>query len=179
MPLKVVTDTEILSKYAYSTSKNIEALFKESKKTGAILVIELTMDDKTGGSINHLLYSIEHYNGTVIVITNLDTLIDDALLRRFKFVLEFKLPEKNQRDALWKKLIPDKVPCKDVDTSKLAAEYDYFTGGNIENVIFRACSRAALSSDQVLTQKMIVAACEEELKFSGKLSKTDAKSIYQ
>lgn len=130
--------------------------------------------------MNNLLHSIENYHGTVIVITNLETLIDDNLIRRFKFVVKFKEPDASLRSSLWQKLLPVKVPLdKDVNLSKLAHDYDMFTGGNIENIIFRACSRAALTTNKTLNQKLLVTACDEELENAGKLHKTQAKNMYQ
>jgi len=183
-PLKVLDVNELLTKYSFNTTKNIETLFKDCKEAGAVLVLEMPTDDNRASidnSVKILLNHLEHFDGPVIMIAASLSALDPFLIRRFKFVLEFELPSITERKALWRKLLPEKVPqsIEEEQFDKLASDYDEFTGGNIENVIFRACSKAATSENKVLTYKLLRESAEEELKNSGVFMSQDKRySIY-
>ncbi|KAL9654345.1 hypothetical protein ABK040_010374 [Willaertia magna] len=184
-PLKVVDVNELLAKYTYDTSRNIETLFKETKEMGAVLVLEMSdvLGETRSASLSVLLHHIEHYAGIVILIAGSETnTIENSLMRRFKFVLKYSLPTVNERKTMWRNLIPDKVPneLEEKDYDYLAVEYEGFSGGNIQNCIFRACSRASLSIERKLTMKLMKESCEEEIKNCGNAMSEEKKtSIYQ
>ncbi|EFC45794.1 predicted protein [Naegleria gruberi] len=180
--MKVVDINELLTKYSFHTTKNVEALFKECKELDAILVLEMSTDDSSGNqfdkSIKILLNHLEHYEGAVIVITSSLTCLDSSLIRRFKFVLNLPSPSLTERKQMWQRLIPEKVP-KNItmeEYDELAEHYSEFSGGNIENCIFRACSRTAFSSNPNLSFKLLRESAEEELKNCGLFISQAAKS---
>ncbi len=169
LPLKIVDMTEIMSKYAYNTTKNLDTLFRETKKTGAILVIELSVNDPQKLEEHFaLLSSLNQYNGMLIMITNVENLLNDPVRQKFKFVIEFSVPNAVLRRQLWRKIIPLRVPlADDVNLDDLANSYG-FTGGQIENCVFRACARACLDPHMILTMQQLKDSCNEEQLFAGK-----------
>jgi SpoVK/Ycf46/Vps4 family AAA+-type ATPase len=176
-PLKVVNTAEVLSRYVGDTPKNIDALFREAQAAEAVLVF----DDAEGlfgartsaGSateryanvdVSTLLHHLERHPGLVILTTNLGEHLDEALTRRFRYMLEFPLPNAELRCALWRKLVPAGAPiAADVDFGALASSHR-LAGGSVWNAIFRAAARAALRpvAEQVIRMQDLVEAAREE-----------------
>ncbi len=98
-----------------------------------------------GGEINTLLTEIEKFEGVCILATNRIETLDEALERRISLIVEFPEPTHPQRQQIWKKLIPKKMPLeKDVVVEKLADHK--LTGGQIKNAVLQA-ARLALATD--------------------------------
>jgi SpoVK/Ycf46/Vps4 family AAA+-type ATPase len=98
-----------------------------------------------GGEINTLLTEIEKTEGIVILATNRIENLDAALERRISLIVEFPEPTFEQRQVIWEKTIPKKMPLnKDVKLDKLS-EYK-LTGGQIKNAVLQA-ARLALAED--------------------------------
>jgi SpoVK/Ycf46/Vps4 family AAA+-type ATPase len=184
--LKIVDLNSILAQYAFNTSKNIESLFRETKKTGAVIVFEVAMGGNQGfgpkldSSVANLLYNIEHYDGMIIMITD-SAALDDTLMSRFKFVMKLTSPDQKLRAKLWRKCIPAKVPlAEDVDFDSLAREFKEFNGGNIYNSVFRAASKAASDSHGIVTMNLLKQAADQELKITeaNRWKSDHVKAIY-
>ena len=56
--------------------------------------------------VNYLLQRMEDYRGLAILATNLKTALDQAFLRRLRFVVEFPFPDAEQRAAIWQTGLP-------------------------------------------------------------------------
>lgn len=182
-PLLVVNVAELVSKWVGETGKNIQAVFADAKKKDAVLVFDeaeglfATRSEASSSSGRHdtmnvglLLQYIENHPGVCIVITNMKKAIDDAFFRRFRFVLDFEMPNASEREELWKLLIPSDCPlASDVSLRDLAARYS-MCGGDIKNSLLRAATCAALRSndtDRKVTMSDLEAACEAEQLKSG------------
>ena len=68
-------------------------------------------------------------------------MLDDAFVRRLRFVVDFPLPAVVQRQAIWAGVFPAETPTDDLDFGALAL-LD-LTGGNIANVALGASFLAA------------------------------------
>jgi SpoVK/Ycf46/Vps4 family AAA+-type ATPase len=174
--LKVVNYAQLVSKYVGDTEKNIETLFTKVKNDNSILLFDEADAIFTGRSAvnsatdryanmetNVLLSMIEEADVFAILTTNLIDNIDPAFLRRFRFTVEFELPDASLRELLWKKLVPEKLPlADDVDFKSLAKRFT-FTGGDIRNAIIRAASQRAvnLEGNREVTQQDFIDACEQ------------------
>lgn len=145
---------EIHSSEPGAANRNIQEAFANAKKKGKILFIDecdsliTTRSDVgmiIGGEINTLLTEIEKTEGIVILATNQVESLDPALERRISLIVEFPEPNYEQRLAIFKNLVPAKLPLhKDVKLDKLAEHK--LTGGQIKNVILQA-ARLALSTE--------------------------------
>lgn len=184
-PLLVVNVAELMSKWVGETGKNIEKIFARAKSKDAVLVFDEAeglfgsrTNDSGGSTSRHdtlnvglLLQFIENFAGICIVITNLKGAIDEAFFRRFRFVLEFEMPNAASREKIWKITIPKQCPlAKDVNFKELASRYE-MSGGGIKNAILRAATAAALrqeSSSQVTMEDFVTACKAEEEKLGGK-----------
>jgi AAA+ superfamily predicted ATPase len=145
---------EIQSSEPGGANRAIQAAFKECKDKGKILFIDecdslITSRNDVGmilgGEINTLLTEIEKTEGIVILATNRIENLDAALERRISLIVEFPEPTFEQRQVIWEKTIPKKMPLnKDVKLDKLS-EYK-LTGGQIKNAVLQA-ARLALAED--------------------------------
>ncbi len=72
--------------------------------------------------VAYLLQKMESYPGAVILATNFRHNIDEAFLRRLDFVIDFPFPEPEDRERIWRLLLPAEAPLgSDVDVAFLAA----------------------------------------------------------
>src|SRR4029079_11453786 len=100
-------------------------------------------DRNANMEINYLLQRLEHHDGIVLLTTNAATSIDEAFQRRLRFRLEFPAPDPQEREALWRSMIPARAPiADDVDFAAIAARF-HMAGGHIKNAVVRAAFLAA------------------------------------
>jgi ATP-dependent 26S proteasome regulatory subunit len=93
--------------------------------------------------VNYLLQRLEHYSGVVIMTTNKEAALDEALQRRLTLHLHLEVPEPPERERLWKSMLPSKAPSsRNINFKALATEYE-ISGGYIKNVALRAAFLAA------------------------------------
>lgn len=128
-----------------------DALLYDRAKVGVIL----------GAQINTLLSEIERHDGIIIFTTNRIGTLDPALERRIAAKIEFPFPTIEQREAIWKRMMPTKAPLsKDVDFKKLSV-YP-LAGGNIKNAVLNAARMAAYKKQKQITMDNFVVAIERE-----------------
>jgi SpoVK/Ycf46/Vps4 family AAA+-type ATPase len=94
-----------VSKYIGETEKNLAAVFAEAEQSGAVLLFDEadalfgkrsdvrdSHDRYANVEVSYLLQRIEAFGGLAILTTNARQNIDDAFVRRLRFVLEFPPP---------------------------------------------------------------------------------------
>ena len=117
-------------------------------------------------NVGILLHHMEEFSGIVVAITNRFMQVDTAFHRRFKFILEFPVPEATTRAKLWRQLTPKEAPLKDdVDFTELGTRFE-LTGGHIKSAVFRAAVEASLQADgekRLITMERLVAAGQDEV----------------
>jgi len=98
---------------------------------------------------SYLLQRIEHYDGLVILATNLKPNIDRAFIRRFQGIVAFPLPEAAERERLWRRHLDGLPLGGDVDLAAIAADHEV-SGGAIHNAVqFAWLSARARSADAI------------------------------
>eukprot|EP01018_Ginkgo_biloba_P011435 Gb_30587 [translate_table: standard] len=120
-------------------------------------------------AIGLLLHELERFPGMCILVANIIQgsaihRLDPELLRRLKFVIEFKMPDHIVRSQMWKKMIPRKAPlATDIDFEELGRRFE-FASGTISSAIIRAAAEAALRNKESrrITMKDLVNAAEAE-----------------
>lgn len=146
-----IGQAEIQSSEPGAASRNIQGAFKSAKETGNVLLLDecdslICARGDVGmilaGEINTLLTEIEKFEGILVLATNRIEHLDEALERRISLILEFKEPNYEQREGIWGRIIPKKLPLhKSVNIKKLS-EFN-LTGGQIKNVLLGAARLAA------------------------------------
>lgn len=91
--------SDLLSMWVGGTEKNIRNAFREAEESGSILFldeIDGLVRDRAGASrgwevtqVNELLYQMENFRGVMVAATNFMDNLDQAVLRRFTFKIEF------------------------------------------------------------------------------------------
>ena len=149
--------SSVVSKYIGETEKNLERIFTAATAGNVVLFFDEAdalfgkrsevgdaHDRYANIEVSYLLQRLEHYDGLVILATNLRKNMDDAFLRRIDVAIEFDLPEPEQRRTIWEKVFPATAPIGDIDFDFLADRFDV-SGGNISNA---ALAAAFLAADQ-------------------------------
>ena len=146
--------SKILSMYVGESEKNVRKIFDtyydltQKTKTEPILLLNeadqflgarsqgigSSTDQMHNQMQNIFLEQIENFEGLLVATTNLLENIDPAFSRRFNYKIEFKKPNREQRQLLWKKMLPHNAPFEEGFESKMLADYD-LTGGQINLVI--------------------------------------------
>ena len=171
-----------VSKYIGETEKNIDACFAAAESASAVLLfdeadalfgkrteIKDAHDRHANVEVAYLLQRIEAFEGLVILTSNFKTNIDAAFLRRLRFVIDFPMPDAEERVAIWSRAIPEDAPrAKDLDLAFLARRLE-LSGGSIQQIAVNAAFAAA-RDDAAISMHHVLAATRAELLKMGMLA---------
>jgi SpoVK/Ycf46/Vps4 family AAA+-type ATPase len=163
----------VVSKYIGETEKNLRRLFDAAEDGGAILFFDEadalfgkrsevrdSHDRYANIEINYLLQRMEAYRGLAILATNMKNALDQAFLRRLRFVINFPFPSPAQRKAIWQHIFPPETPTIDLDFDRLARFN--LTGGSINNIALNAAFLAIHTDAQQVTMLLLLQAIRAE-----------------
>lgn len=173
--------SRVVSKWVGETEKNLSRVFKEAETSNAILFFDEadtlfskrlqvrdTHDHYTNLEVGFLLQKIEEYNGISLLSTNKRQSLDNAFVRRFKFIIEFPMPESDCRARIWRKALNGTAPISEgINFDTLASKIE-ISGGNIHNI----CEQAvflAVTDKQIVRAAHIRVAIDRELRKIGKM----------
>jgi len=175
-----------VSKYIGETEKNLRRIFDVAEVSGAILLfdeadalfgkrseVKDSHDRYANLEISYLLQRMEAYRGLAILTTNLKSALDQAFLRRLRFIVQFPFPGPAERQAIWWNVFPTAMPRDDLDYEKLARLA--VTGGNIANIALDGAFRAAEGDAPVTMQHLLLAARAEYGKLEKPLSDAEIR----
>jgi SpoVK/Ycf46/Vps4 family AAA+-type ATPase len=144
----------LVSKWVGETEKNLRRVFDAAEDGGVILQfdeadalfgrrseVKDSHDRHANIEVSYLLQRLEAYSGLCILTTNMRDNIDEAFLRRLRFVIEFRFPSREDRQKIWQRIFPEDVPRDTLDYEKLAQLN--ITGGSIRNIALSASFLAA------------------------------------
>jgi SpoVK/Ycf46/Vps4 family AAA+-type ATPase len=129
---------------AGSFKEAIDYIFKEARLTDGIVFFDEcdNMFRKNTHASSVFLTGIEKSRCMTILASNRLADMDNALDRRITMKVCFEIPCEDQRERLWKALLPDNVKLsEDVNLKELAKKF-IFTGGLIKNTIYIAANNA-------------------------------------
>ncbi|YAF95388.1 MAG: ATP-binding protein [Nodularia sp. CChRGM 3473] len=178
--------SSVVSKYIGETEKNLRRVFDAAETGGAILLfdeadalfgkrseVKDSHDRHANIEVGYLLQRMESYRGLAILTTNLKGSLDQAFLRRIRFVVQFSFPDIHQRTEIWQRIFPKQTPTQDLDPSKLAKLN--VSGGNIRNIALNAAFLAADAGEAVEMKHILQAAKSEYAKLERPLTDTEVK----
>lgn len=152
--------SQVVSKYIGETEKNLRKLFDAAEDGGAILFFDeadslfgkrsetkSSNDRYANMETNYLLQRLEQFRGLAILTTNLLNNIDDAFMRRVRFIVKFPMPDDTDRSRIWQRIFPKNTPLGDIDYDHLSRFK--LAGGSIYNAALNASFRAAGDGKQV------------------------------
>ncbi len=135
LPLFKVDLSRVMDKYIGETEKHIDEIFRVARQEHYILffdeadalfakrtAVKDSHDRYANVSAAYLLQRMEEYDGILILATNLKDHFDDAFVRRIRFVIKFRSPDREGRERLWRKALEGEPPvAQEVDFGALAA----------------------------------------------------------
>ncbi len=176
----------VVSKYIGETEKNLGRVFDAAEVGGVILLfdeadaifgkrseVKDARDRHANMEVAYLLQRMEAYPGLSILTTNLKNAIDQAFLRRIRFIVQFPFPDANQRVEIWRRVFPQNTPTAGLDEWKLARLN--VAGGNIRNIALNAAFIAAQAEQVVEMQHILQAAKSEYTKMERPLTDAEVK----
>lgn len=181
LDLYVIDLSSIVSKYIGETEKNLSELFDEAQSLNCVLLfdeadvlfgkrseVKDSHDRYANVEVAFLLQRLELFDGLAVLTTNLRSNVDEAFTRRFDSIVDFPLPEEEDRHRLWAINLKPEVPKgTDVDVSFLASAFK-LSGGNIRNIAVSAAYFAAAAGRPVAMMDL-VRATEREYRKLGRL----------
>lgn len=173
--------SQVVDKYIGETEKNLKYIFDKAQKANVILffdeadsifskrfTVSSSNDRYSNIEISYLLQKIEEYPGVSILATNLLSGFDEAFKRRIRFIVNFNIPDKNNRYLIWKKSFPKEAKIdKNIDFLRLAEKFE-LSGSSIKSI---AVSSAfyALEEQSRISIEHIKRALQDELEKDGKV----------
>jgi hypothetical protein len=175
LPLYRIDLSQVVNKYIGETEKNLRRLFDAADSADVILFfdeadalfgrrteVKDAHDRYANLEISYLLERMERFKGLAILATNRKKDLDEAFLRRLRFVVEFPLPEVEERQRIWRSVIPAGLDASDLDFEFLAQRFP-LAGGHIRGIVFQACLQSAAPDAPLrLTMPAIVRAVQRE-----------------
>jgi AAA+ superfamily predicted ATPase len=181
--------SSVVNKYIGETEKNLRRLFDAAEDSGVVLFfdeadalfgkrseVKDSHDRYANIEINYLLQRLEAYNGLAILATNLKNALDQAFMRRLRFIVNFPFPTPAERLLIWKKAFPAGVPLDaNLNFERLARLN--LTGGNIHSIAINAAFLAASQTSPLVTLPVILEAARDELrKLDKQFSEADFRA---
>ncbi|MBD2212735.1 ATP-binding protein [Nostoc linckia FACHB-104] len=176
----------VVSKYIGETEKNLGRVFDAAELGGVILLfdeadalfgkrteVKDSHDRHSNVEVSYLLQRMESYRGLSVLTTNLKSSLDQAFLRRIRFIVQFPFPDSTQRAEIWRRIFPKATPTDNLDYQKLGQLN--VAGGNIRSIAMNAAFLAADAGDVVTMNYILQAAKSEYIKLERTLTDTEVK----
>jgi SpoVK/Ycf46/Vps4 family AAA+-type ATPase len=177
LPLYRVDLSQVVNKYIGETEKNLRRVFDAAETTDVCILfdeadalfgkrtaVKDAHDRFANIEISYLLERMDRFKGFTILTTNRKGDLDEAFLRRLRFVVDFPLPGPNERLRIWKQVIPESIDTSDVDFEFLARSFA-LTGGHIRSIVFSVCLQSAYrsgGSEKRLDMKSVLVGVKRE-----------------
>jgi hypothetical protein len=187
LPMYRIDLSQVVNKYIGETEKNLKRVFDAADVSDMILFFDEAdslfgrrtevsdaHDRYANLEISYLLERMERFKGLAILATNRKKDLDEAFLRRLRYIIDFPLPDLRERKKIWQQVIPARADSSQVQFDFLA-EHFQLPGGNIRSIVFNAClqsagSRQAGSAAELAMKEIIVAVKREYDKLNRSLS---------
>jgi hypothetical protein len=182
----------VVSKYIGETEKNLDRVFAAAEGSNAILFFDEAdalfgkrsevrdaHDRYANIEVAYLLQKMEGYPGAVILATNFRQNMDDAFLRRLDVVVDFPFPKPEDRERIWKLVLPDTAPMAgDIDITFLAERFK-LSGGSIRNCSLTAAFMAADAGGSIGMEHLVRAVALEYGKLGRLTIEPDFDQFYE
>ena len=179
--------SQVVSKYIGETEKNLRRVFDAADSGVAILLfdeadalfgkrseVKDSHDRYANVEVSYLLQRMEDYRGLAILTTNIKDAIDQAFLRRIRFVVRFPFPDERSRAEIWRRVFPESTPTAELTVDGLARLS--VTGASIRNIALGAAFLAADEDADVRMSHVRRAAHRECLKLGRPLNDAEVAS---
>lgn len=174
----------VIDKYIGETEKNLKSIFDNADNRQIVLFfdeadalfgkrsdIKDSHDRYANIEVGYLLQRMEDYRGLAILATNFKNALDNAFMRRIRFIINFPFPSKESREEIWKNAFPHTTPTFNLDT-KVLSQLN-ITGGHIRNIALNASFLAASKGTAVTMEHIKQSAQIEYSKMDKPLSQSE------
>ena len=178
--------SSVIDKYIGETEKNLKRIFDAAEGGGVILLfdeadalfgkrteVKDSHDRHANVGVSYLLQRMEAYRGLAVLTTNLKNSLDQAFLRRLRFVIQFPFPDAEQRAEIWRRAFPKQTPILELDYLKLGKLS--VAGGNIRNIALNSAFIAADHNEPVQMKHILQAAKIEYIKLEKPMMDAETK----
>jgi hypothetical protein len=161
IPMFRVNLAQVVDKYIGETEKNLERIFDAADASDSILFFDEAdalfgkrtevrdaHDRYANVEVAYLLERMERFKGLAILATNRRGDLDEAFLRRLRYIVDFPVPDTAERRRIWARVIPPSVDASELDLDFLARQFQ-LTGGNIRSAVLNACLQTAAARSPV------------------------------
>jgi AAA+ superfamily predicted ATPase len=176
--------SQVISRWVGETEKNLKEIFDAAEGGTAVILfdeadalfgsrgdVKQAQDRFANQEVAFLLQRLEVFEGAAILTTNLQENIDEAFLRRFGAVVEFPMPNADQRLELWQRAIPKGAPRgDDIELSYIADQF-ILSGGPIVNAAINGCILAATEGSPVCQRHVVRAVGMEMIKMGKQVNR--------
>ena len=175
LPLYRIDLSQVVNKYIGETEKNLRRLFDAAEASDVILFfdeadslfgkrteVKDAHDRYANLEVSYLLERMERFKGLAVLATNRKRDLDEAFLRRLRFLIDFPMPGVEERLRIWKQVMPAGVDVSEIDFAFLAHRFP-LAGGHIRSIVFHACLQVARpGGPRKLDMPSLVAAVKRE-----------------
>ncbi|MBA2382979.1 MAG: ATP-binding protein [Chloroflexi bacterium] len=182
LDLYVIDLSTVVDKYIGETEKNLDRIFAEADRVNGVLLFDEAdaifgkrsevrdaRDRYANVEVAYLLQRMERFDGLAVLTTNMRANIDEAFTRRIDAVVDFPVPEDEDRLSLWRMHLPESLPQRaDLDLEFMARRFR-LSGGNIRNVSLSAAFLAA-EGDRPVSMADLIRGTEREYQKLGRLT---------
>lgn len=176
--------SQVVSKYIGETEKNLRRVFDAAEEGAAVLLfdeadalfgkrseVKDSHDRYANIEVSYLLQRMEAYRGLAVLTTNRKSALDQAFMRRIRFVVEFPFPDAPQRAEIWRRVFPEATPTDGLKIDRLSRLHA--TGGHIRNIALGAAFLAADAGEPVRMSHVLNSARSEFAKMEKPLPDTE------
>jgi len=181
LDLYVIDLSTVVDKYVGETEKNLDRIFAEADRVNAVLLFDEAdalfgkrsevrdaQDRYANVEVAYLLQRMESFDGLAILTTNLRANLDEAFARRLDSIVDFPMPEEDDRYRLWELNLRMGSPlADDLDLGFLARRFK-LSGGGIRNIVLTAAFAAA-RDDRPVAMADVIRGTEVEYRKLGHL----------
>ncbi|GGW22751.1 ATP-binding protein [Streptomyces xantholiticus] len=181
LDLYTVDLATVVDKYVGETEKNLERIFTEAAGANGVLLfdeadavfgkrseVKDAHDRYANVESAYLLQRMETFDGLAVLATNLRANLDEAFTRRLDLVVDFPLPDAEQREALWDRCLGTALPrADDLDLAFCGTAFE-LAGGDIRSAAVTAAYLAA-EAERPVSMADLVAAVAREYRKLGRL----------
>jgi hypothetical protein len=160
LPMYRIDLSQVVNKYIGETEKNLKRVFDAAELSDCVLFfdeadalfgkrteVKDAHDRFANIEISYLLERMERFKGLAVLATNRKKDLDEAFMRRLRYVVEFPLPGAAEREQIWRGIFPAVVDTSELDYPYLAKQFP-LSGGHIRSIAFNACLLSAADSGE-------------------------------
>ncbi|MGH8051474.1 MAG: ATP-binding protein [Arenimonas sp.] len=191
LPMFRIDLSQVVNKYIGETEKNLKKVFDAAEESDCVIFfdeadalfgkrtsVKDAHDRFANIEISYLLERMERLKGIAILATNRRKDLDEAFLRRLRFLVEFPLPGEEERARLWRYVFPKGVDIDALDVQYLARSFP-LAGGHIRSIAFNACLQTEPGAEPCVGMPQVLSAVKRELDKLNRPNSPESFGSYQ